>query len=115
MGPRHGEKSGPYSHHSYVVIETNKGNEIVTERLMDGTVTWEENPRDLEDRNSLAKVVRSADCQSMTTVQDVKNYHSKDVLQISAGASHFKCKDHAHGVYSLACGQHPVSGFRHPT
>merc|ERR1712173_375574 len=45
------------NHHYYVVLETAKGNVIVTEKLRDGTVTWNENPRDLEDRTSLARVL----------------------------------------------------------
>merc|ERR1719479_280136 len=77
--PRHNTQLGPNSHHSFVVLETEQGNKIITERLMDGTVTWEENPTDLEDRNSLAKVVRSADCHNMgsTTIHEMKNYQSK--------------------------------------
>merc|ERR1719245_1645970 len=83
---------------------------------MDGTVKWEGNPTDLEDRNSLAKVVRSADCQSMDiTVHDMKNFQSKEAPQINAGASHFICKDYAQSVYCRARNQHLVSGFRHPS
>jgi hypothetical protein len=47
----------------YVVMESEEDNAVVTERLDDGTMTWEENPADLDDRNSLAKVIRSVDCR----------------------------------------------------
>merc|ERR1712061_472751 len=83
-----------------------------------GTVTWEENPTDLEDRNSLAKVIRSADCQNMgSTIHEMKSYQFKEAHQISAGVSHSKCKDYAHSVYGRARGatERVVSGFRHPT
>merc|ERR1712176_40816 len=46
----------------YVVFYTECGNMILTEKLADGTVVWKEDPEGLEDRNSLAKVVRSAAC-----------------------------------------------------
>merc|ERR1719221_1306531 len=48
----------------YVVIETEDANVIVSEQLRDGSVTWKENPADLEDRNSLAKTYRSKDCRN---------------------------------------------------
>jgi hypothetical protein len=47
---------------SYLVLETSQNTVIVTEKLADGTVAWEENPADVEDRNSLAKFIRSWDC-----------------------------------------------------
>merc|ERR1711904_262625 len=50
----------------YVVYSTDMGNSFVTEKLVDGTVTWEENPNNLYDRNSLAKVYRSTECTSLT-------------------------------------------------
>jgi len=45
----------------YVVIETEEGNTIVSESRRDGQATWQENPVDLEVRNSLAKVLSTAD------------------------------------------------------
>lgn len=55
------ERSGS-GHCSYTVLETERGDTIVTQELQDGTVKREENPKDLEDRNSLARVLRTADC-----------------------------------------------------
>jgi len=85
----------------YVVLETEQKNLIVTERLLDGTVAWEENPNDLEDRNSLAKVIRSTQCQNAgITVQDMKSYRDKQSRRIGINASHSKCKLYAKDVYS---------------
>jgi len=100
--------------HSYLVLETDQGNVIVTEQLKDGRVTWEENPRDLEDRNSLAKVIRSASrSNSGVFVQDMKAHRAKE--QSDIGASPSKCKRYAQGAFVRAIGAAPnrvCSGFR---
>jgi len=59
--------------HYYVVLETAKGNVIVTEKLEGGELAWVENPLDLEDRNSLAKVLRS-ESGLQATISDLKSY-----------------------------------------
>jgi hypothetical protein len=65
--------SGSAAGHSYyLVLSTDKGHKILTERLENGCVTWEENPRNLEDRNSLAKVTRSKECAKGATVRDLQ-------------------------------------------
>jgi len=71
----------------YVVFETEQGNKIVTEQLSDGIVTFEENPEDLEDRSSLAKVFRSVGCSRVgagTTLRDLKLRQMKEFQQRSA-------------------------------
>merc|ERR1711972_530292 len=50
----------------YVTLETDQKNALVVEELEDGTLRFEENPSNLDDRTSLAKVLRTADCSSMT-------------------------------------------------
>merc|ERR1712032_923344 len=81
----------------YVVIETEDANVIVSEQLQDGSVTWKENPADLEDRNSLAKTYRSKDCRSKgMKVQDFKAYSSE------AATLDSNCKRYAQGVYDKA-------------
>merc|ERR1712217_345698 len=50
----------------YVTLETDQKNTIVVEELEDGALRFEENPSNLEDRTSLAKVLRTAECSSMT-------------------------------------------------
>jgi len=58
----------------YVVAETERKNLIVTE-VLNGAMKREENPKDLEDRNSLAKVLRTAECgNSGITVASLKKY-----------------------------------------
>jgi hypothetical protein len=67
----------------YVVLETEYGNTIVTERLQD-IASWEENVADLEGRNSLAKVVRTASCRRAgVTVQDLKTILAEKLEQNS--------------------------------
>mmetsp|Transcript_17853 Transcript_17853/g.33666 ORF Transcript_17853/g.33666 Transcript_17853/m.33666 type:complete len:1135 (-) Transcript_17853:138-3542(-) len=66
--------AGLYDCCYYTVLETQQGNVIVTEKV-NGTVSWEENPVDLEDRNSLAKVLRAGECNEyIVTVQDFKSF-----------------------------------------
>ena len=54
-----------YCHH-YVVLDTEEQNVIVTEKLPDGTTMMVVNPEGVEDRNSLAKLMATAeDCKDM--------------------------------------------------
>ena len=54
-----------YCHH-YVVLETEEQNVIVTEKLPDGSTMMVVNPEGVEDRNSLAKLMATAeDCKDM--------------------------------------------------
>merc|ERR1712039_509295 len=101
---------GPNSHHSYVVLDTQQGHQIVTERLEDGTVTWEENPADLEDRNSIAKFIRSSDVNQNSTVGDMKHY------QVEQAHIHTSSKGYVQGAFVQVCGldmDSATSGFRH--
>merc|ERR1712050_377462 len=88
--------------HSYVVLETDQGNTIITEKLRSGAVTWEVNPAGLEARNSLAKVIRYDDCgDASIAVWQLKNYQPKATHAVS-GASASKCKRYARCVYDRA-------------
>merc|ERR1719282_1881582 len=102
----------------YVVLETDKGNVFVTEQSMNGKLTWVENPPNLEDRNSLAKVVRSSECDNArSTIRDMKTYYQARETEQSGTSIHRKHgNDYAQNAYSLAIGttQQVVSGFRHP-
>merc|ERR1719253_1576447 len=63
---------------SYVVAETDKGSVIVTELTPDGTATWEENMEDAEDRNSLAKVVRTVETKEKgVSIREFKEFQAK--------------------------------------
>jgi len=46
----------------YVVFEAGNGCKVVTEMLPNGTAAWKVNPKNVEDRNSLAKVISFSEC-----------------------------------------------------
>jgi len=97
----------------YLVLETENGHTILTERLPDGKVSWEENPEDLEDRNSLAKVTRASACQPGVVVQDLKTYQStvaKGAAEAGV-ASPSVCKRFARSAYARAVGSESRRGF----
>merc|ERR1719320_738634 len=50
----------------YVTLETDQKNTLVVEELEDGTLRFEENPSNLDDRTSLAKVLRTAESSRLT-------------------------------------------------
>mmetsp|Transcript_108544 Transcript_108544/g.339540 ORF Transcript_108544/g.339540 Transcript_108544/m.339540 type:complete len:579 (+) Transcript_108544:1-1737(+) len=77
----------------YVVLETELKSVIVAEEGKNGSVRFLENPKDLEARNSLAKVLRSADCS--------------DPSFTAAGV-----KTLTRDVYSRVSGSRAKSGFR---
>jgi hypothetical protein len=75
-----GEAMDRCQSHFYVVLASLGGHHVVTERLGDGKVTWEVDPEDLEDRNSLAKVMRSFECSEAKAVvglQPLLRYHEE--------------------------------------
>jgi hypothetical protein len=55
----------------YIVLETENGHKVMTERREDGFITWEVDPNGLEERNSLAKVTRSKECRAGGTLCDL--------------------------------------------
>jgi len=86
----------------YVVLETEEGSVVVTETLKDGTVTWQENPKDVVDRNSIAKVVKSVDVRSRNvTVEDMRTYC---VNQKASRANGSKSKRYAQCIIGVASG-----------
>mmetsp|Transcript_109818 Transcript_109818/g.189991 ORF Transcript_109818/g.189991 Transcript_109818/m.189991 type:complete len:1135 (-) Transcript_109818:126-3530(-) len=101
---------------SFVVFETLLGNVIVTEKLVDGKTTWEENPADLDDRKALAKVVRTTECtQNGVWIRNMRNYQLKEntaAKQTTVSCS--QCKLYAQGAYSRAVGELNTvyTGFR---
>jgi len=88
---------------SYVVLETKDGSSIMTEQLSDGTVTWDDNPADLEDLNSIAKVVRSAEAGLNVTVAYMKaQCHSNEIHNAGIGVSRSKRKRYAQDAFNQA-------------
>jgi len=100
-GQRRGKKN---SRRSYIVLETEENNFIFTERRSDGTLVWEENPKDLEDRKSVGKVTRSEDCgKSGATVEFLKLNKNKEMSSNQSGVpTNFLPKLYARGVFFLA-------------
>jgi hypothetical protein len=87
----------------YLVLETESAAFVVMEKLGDGSVAWVENPKDLEARNSFAKVTRSVDCRSASlTVQDLKSYHTTEAHRDGSRTTHLDCKLFTDGACDLA-------------
>merc|ERR1719401_1113769 len=105
----HAKAGAPFK--SYVVLETEDGNSIVTEKAAVGVTPWAENPSSLDDRNSLAKVIRSQDCRSSgATVGLVKSVHAQELFRGSSSTRSVQA------VYCHATGEAArmgcTSGFR---
>merc|ERR1711972_784713 len=90
--------------HYYVVLEAEHGSMVLTELLADGSVAWEENQASLGMRNSLARVIRTANGQEGSAImQEMKNYRAKAQDKFSAGAQ-LTGRDYATGAYIAAVG-----------
>lgn len=87
----------------YLVLETCSGKKIVTERLREGRVTWEQDPHDLHDRNSLAKVTRCSECCQGLTVREMLLYRASANEQIetagAGSASAAECRRYAQATF----------------
>lgn len=89
---------------SYVEFVTDQGNKILTEKLSTGITTWLENPVDLEDRNSLAKVVRAGDCRSFAeSVSFIKALIKRESVEADSSCS--KRKQYAQALYARVMGE----------
>jgi len=101
---------------SYVLLQTEAGHTIVTEKLADGSVTWQENHDDVDFRSSLAKVVRTSDCSKSTaTVADMQLLREQRAGKSASHASRSQCKKYAQSAYCKAAGElvPNSSGFFH--
>jgi len=92
--------------HYYVVLQTGQGHLISTERSRDGTFSWEEDPGDVNDRSSLAKVFCSVDCRGAgLTVGKLRSYHIEQAELGRPGegiVSSSTSKRYAHAIFDLA-------------
>jgi hypothetical protein len=87
--------------HYYIVIETGQGSKIVSELTPSGRFVWYENPDELEDRNSLAKVTRTAERAAGVAVGEVKAYWQGMLQQPAPSASQSFRKQYARNVFNL--------------
>lgn len=92
------ERAGTQWHY-YAVLETENGHKILMESRAAGNVAWEPQPADLEDRNSLAKVIHSGVCRPGLHFGDMKAYQSNLDTTNS--------KHHAQSVFAHATGDLP--------
>jgi len=87
----------------FVVLETEEGDFILTEKLLDGKAIWAEQPEGLEARRSLARVVRVADWSNeQFQVKDLKRHLFDEVNQMSAKTTRAECKTFADSVFLKA-------------
>merc|ERR1719210_2574997 len=73
--------------HVYVTFETENKHILVVEEAADGALKWEVNPVDLDDRVSLAKVLRTSDCSGTNMTLAHAQKCEKDVYKMMTGDS----------------------------
>merc|ERR1712232_499320 len=98
----------------YVVLETERGVLIMTEKLADGRVLWQEEDPELESRNSMAKVLRSGGSPiSGVTVKDARAFWLAEDQIASRTRNASGCaiisssqrKRYVQGLFKKACGR----------
>eukprot|EP00930_Biecheleria_cincta_P000292 TRINITY_DN10061_c0_g1_i1.p1 TRINITY_DN10061_c0_g1~~TRINITY_DN10061_c0_g1_i1.p1 ORF type:complete len:1063 (-),score=187.22 TRINITY_DN10061_c0_g1_i1:320-3508(-) len=94
--------------HFYVVLETDASHFIVTEKLSDGSITWAVDPDNLNDRNSLAKLLFTVDGKYGMTVRDIRNVQSKSAGPVPTDRVSSASKAYARAIFQLISGR----GFR---
>jgi len=88
----------------YVVLETEHGDRVVTHQCSDGKMSFEENPTALDDRNSLAKVMRAVETKARISVVDFKAFQAGLAYRAKPGlASPSACKQYARLALAFAC------------
>jgi len=96
---------GPiFSHHYFVVLNTENNKKIVTEQLSDGTVRWTESSANQVDRCSLAKVTRTTESCIGMTVKDLKAHQQLGSLA-NGKASSSAGRRYAQKVFDLTSKQ----------
>mmetsp|Transcript_21474 Transcript_21474/g.66992 ORF Transcript_21474/g.66992 Transcript_21474/m.66992 type:complete len:634 (+) Transcript_21474:1-1902(+) len=91
------EPGSPEAPHYYVMLETETGNSVITEKLRDGKVRWAANPKHLEARNALARVTGCTDCSSAgMSLRDIQTSEARCIL------ANCDRRRYARGVYGLA-------------
>jgi len=114
------ELSGSSLHHCYIMLRTEADDVIVTERLPCGTVAWRENPRDIEDRCSFARMVRTAQVGGDAdgcgvTVGEVRKLGRADKDLGVVATRDVAAKHYAQDLFCFIARETLNSGFRHPS
>jgi len=84
----------------YLLLELCSGMAIVTEKLANGTVVWEELPPNLARRLAGSKVMRSVLCGPAVTVSDIRQYATAQSSAVAASDS--EQRKYAEGILELA-------------
>lgn len=83
-------KSGRLRCQYYVIFETQNKHTVITERSRDGSISWRENPHDLEERNAMARALGSADCNCYVNV---------GMLRGNLASTSRSCKQYARSAF----------------
>ncbi|CAJ1440046.1 unnamed protein product [Effrenium voratum] len=83
----------------YAVLESQSGAVVATEMTSDGSFLWLQNPNNLEDRNSLGKLLFQAECREGVCMRDVKKLQQ----DLPEGAN--MRKQYAKAIYKLVSGR----------
>jgi len=95
-------KRSDYCHY-YVVLETEGNNMLVTEKLADGSTFIVMNPDSIEDRNSMAKLVATADdCAELNIdLAKIKQIQINNNKKLPEGACPSLRKNYAKSVFAM--------------
>jgi len=92
--------------HYYVVLETNRGNIIVTEKLTNGSTSLVVSPDNIEDRNSLARLLFTVEPgRSFVSVHDLKRLVDSYSEPLSKRAAPTQRKAYAKAIYKMMAGR----------
>jgi hypothetical protein len=86
----------------YVVCETEHGRKVLSEHCENGEMIFDVDPDKLEERNSLAKVLRSKECDRCIRICDLK--FQIQTVRDDVSLSHSACKNWARSIYAYVTG-----------
>merc|ERR1712050_299724 len=88
--------------HYFVVLETQQGYKILTEKTREGVIAWQESSRHFALRLAQAKATWSVACsQSGATVATMRDYRSRQLEKGLAAQGGSQSKHYARGAYTL--------------
>jgi len=91
----------------YVVLETEASNTVVTEKVADGSSSWVLNADNLEERNSLARLLFTTECKG-ATLQSIRSLQAKHSMPNPESEVPAASKAYAEAIFQLTSGR----GFR---